>query len=583
MNPKHKMEWPASPEMKAVEGGLAGATVAGSGALPTQVGPYRVLGPLGAGGMGVVLRARHGEPGWARRQGGDVALKVMHPHLSADPMLRERFLDEAATGLRLEHPGLARVHEVVVEGPWLGMAMELVEGLTLEEWASGPTPAAVVLQVLKPLASALDHLHGRSVIHRDVKPANIKLRPTGQPVLLDLGVSRDAYRQSGVETTVEMAVGTRWWMSPEQEQGRECSARSDVYSLGLLTYWLLSGRMPWAARSPDGAVAVHKALGHLVKLEGGASVVAVVMRAISALVTDRPESCGAFVTALEEAVASDEALRRSADFARSESARGQLGAYESFGLGGGQLVLRRIGPQRFEMGSSEDDEDAYDDERPKHWVTLTRGFSMGVYPVTQGQYEAVMEEISSEHCEGDAAAQRPVESVSWFDAVRFCNKLSVLQGLRPAYTIGPGEEPEVSCDWTSPGFRLPTEAEWECAARAGTGDSLAYSGGETPDEVAWMDENSDSETRPVGLLRPNAWGLYDMSGNVWEWVWDWGIDRYEEGSVTDPLGPTDGSVRVYRGGSWFNSAAYARVAYRSDGGPAFRFNALGFRLARTIP
>jgi formylglycine-generating enzyme required for sulfatase activity len=98
-----------------------------------------------------------------------------------------------------------------------------------------------------------------------------------------------------------------------------------------------------------------------------------------------------------------------------------------------------------------------------------------------------------------------------------------------------------------------------------------------------MDENSDSETRPVGLLRPNAWGLYDMSGNVWEWVWDWGIDRYEEGSVTDPLGPTDGSVRVYRGGSWFNSAAYARVAYRSDGGPAFRFNALGFRLARTIP
>jgi formylglycine-generating enzyme required for sulfatase activity len=385
-----------------------------------------------------------------------------------------------------------------------------------------------------------------------------------------------------------MTVGTRWGMSPDQEQEKDCSARSDVYSLGLVTYRLLSGQMPWAASSPDGMETVNKALGHLVKREGGASVREVVMSALSTNWTDRPESCGAFVTALEEAVASDEARRRSADVARSEAACDPLSAYESFRVGEGQLELRRIGPQRFEMGSLEDDEGANDDERPQRWVTLTREFAMGVFPVTQGQYVAVMGENPSLHREADAAAHHPVENVTWFDAVRFCNKLSRLHGLRPAYTIGPGDAPDVRCDWTSPGFRLPTEAEWECAARAGAGHTLAYSGGEAPDEVAWTVENSDGETRPVGLLRPNAWGLYDMSGNVWEWVWDCVLivgrlmPFYDEGPVTDPQGSTEGSNRVNRGGGWDSSAASARVAIRDFDDPSDCNVNLGFRIARTV-
>ncbi|MEO2033591.1 MAG: formylglycine-generating enzyme family protein, partial [Planctomycetaceae bacterium] len=159
-------------------------------------------------------------------------------------------------------------------------------------------------------------------------------------------------------------------------------------------------------------------------------------------------------------------------------------------------------------------------------------------------------------------ARNPVEQVSWDDAVEFCRKLS-------------SRAEEKSAGWV---YRLPTEAEWEYACRAGT--TTAYSFGDSEFELgeyAWFRENSNGTTHPVGEKRPNGWGLYDMHGNVWEWCQDWYAD-YPSGALRHPMGPSTGSYRVFRGGSWNFPARYCRSAFRFLHTPVNRYNFLGFRL-----
>jgi formylglycine-generating enzyme required for sulfatase activity len=197
----------------------------------------------------------------------------------------------------------------------------------------------------------------------------------------------------------------------------------------------------------------------------------------------------------------------------------------------------------------------------RHRVTLTKGYWMGKYEVTQAQYKAVTGKNPSEF----AGANRPVETVSWGDAVAFCRKLTERE-RRAGRLPGNGE------------YRLPTEAEWEYACRAGTVGKYA---GEL-DAMAWHGGNSSQQTHEVGRKRPNAWGLYDMHGNVWEWCADWYGD-YPTGAVTDPTGSERGSYRVYRGGSWDGAARGCRSAYRYGPSPGLRWFILGFRLLRTVP
>jgi sulfatase modifying factor 1 len=247
-----------------------------------------------------------------------------------------------------------------------------------------------------------------------------------------------------------------------------------------------------------------------------------------------------------------------------------------------------VPPGEFEMGSPSTEQGRFSDET-QHLVRLTRGFEMGVFPVTQALYSAVMGTNPS-HFEGD---QRPVEELSWFDAVRLCNAVSRACGLPEAYSIGSGDEPTVNWSPLSGGFRLPTESEWEYAARAGT--RHIYAGGDDLDAVGWHEGNSGGQTQAVGQKRPNAWGLYDMSGNVWEWCWDRG-DLWSflgdaaptspvsdlTSPVSDPTGPASGSVRVLRGGSWYSDPQNARVADRSSDTPDDRNSDLGVRLLRTV-
>jgi formylglycine-generating enzyme required for sulfatase activity len=172
----------------------------------------------------------------------------------------------------------------------------------------------------------------------------------------------------------------------------------------------------------------------------------------------------------------------------------------------------------------------------------------------------------------------PVERVNWYEAVEYCNKLSQKEGLTPAYR---GNGNDIVCDFNASGYRLPTEAEWEYAAKGGNKDYLSYeyAGGNSIGSVAWYGGNSGSTTHPVGTKQPNSLGLYDMSGNVWEWCWDW-YGSYAGGSQTDPRGASSGAYRVNRGGSWYDDAALVRSAYRYYITPSDRYNFLGFRLVR---
>ena len=253
----------------------------------------------------------------------------------------------------------------------------------------------------------------------------------------------------------------------------------------------------------------------------------------------------------------------------------------------------------FQMGSNV----GYSDNKPVHEVTITKPFYMGKYEVTQAEYEKYCSygssSPSSDKGDGD---NYPAYYVSWYDALVYCNKRSMAEGLTPCYSISGSTDPEkwgtvptssnntwnaVVCNWNANGYRLPTEAEWEYAARAedNTVASLTYSG--TSDvnklgEYAWYSSNSNSKTHEVGTKKANGFGLYDMSGNVWEWCWNWFTNSYDaeaEGG-SDPTGSLAGSSRVFRGGSWYGSSDYCAVSCRYDYGPYYRFNSLGFRVVR---
>jgi formylglycine-generating enzyme required for sulfatase activity len=251
---------------------------------------------------------------------------------------------------------------------------------------------------------------------------------------------------------------------------------------------------------------------------------------------------------------------------------------------GGSMRLVEIPAGRFLMGSPESEADRWDDET-QHEVTISKAFWLGQTPVTQAQWQAVMGSNPSRF----KGPNRPVEQVTWFDAVHFCNVLSELAGLTPHYRVASirrGDEggiidAEVELIEGANGYRLPTEAEWEYACRAGTTTAFSFGDDESMlAKHAWFDENSGFGTHPVATKRSNAWGLFDMHGNVWDWCSDW-YDAYPSGAVTDPQGPRSGTLRVLRGGSWFGFSRPCRAAFRLGRGPAGRDCDFGFRVART--
>jgi len=225
-----------------------------------------------------------------------------------------------------------------------------------------------------------------------------------------------------------------------------------------------------------------------------------------------------------------------------------------------KLVLIPAG--KFTMGSPETETGRDSDEGPQHEVTISKPFYMGVYEVTQEQYE----QVTGKNPSTFKGAKNPVESVSWEEAVEFCKKLSAKTGK----TVS-----------------LPTEAQWEYACRAGSKTRFGYGNSDADlGDYAWCTTNSYSKTHPVGEKKANAWGLYDMHGNVWEWCSDWYQDSYRNLPTSDSTGPSTGELRIMRGDGWINPhplPQFCRSALRSWSAPDFRNCVIGFRVAVDLP
>ena len=273
-----------------------------------------------------------------------------------------------------------------------------------------------------------------------------------------------------------------------------------------------------------------------------------------------------------------------------------------------------IGGGAFMMGSPEDEPNrehpyAYYAGETQHSVTVS-SFYMSKYQVTQKEWYDVMgttlrqkkfkkDEAGPLYGEGD---DYPMYLVSWYDAVEYCNKRSLKEGLTPAYDIDkkrrdPDNKSEyddikwwVERNPEANGYRLPTEAEWEYACRAGTTTPFNTGNYITTDQANFDGRypyNNDTKgiyrksTTPVGSFAPNQWGLYDMHGNVWEWCWDW-FDGYANSQSSDPVGPVSGEQRMIRGGSWGSNGQFLRSAYRRSKYSYYRDNLIGFRVVRAV-
>jgi len=239
------------------------------------------------------------------------------------------------------------------------------------------------------------------------------------------------------------------------------------------------------------------------------------------------------------------------------------------------IEMVRIPAGAFVMGSGEGE----DDETPPHEVRLD-AFLMDTCEVTQVSYQALMGRNPSKASDG--GAMRPVEQVDWLAAVTYCNMRSIREGLAPCYNLE-----TLACDFTGDGYRLPTEAEWEYACRAGS--MAAYAFGPNTSRLgdyAWFSDNASKTTHAVGQKRPNAWGLYDMHGNVAEWCHDvYDKTAYDRHAEHNPRGPAEGDERVLRGGSWRTSADACRASARASETPRFAdacfgSDAYGFRCVR---
>ena len=230
----------------------------------------------------------------------------------------------------------------------------------------------------------------------------------------------------------------------------------------------------------------------------------------------------------------------------------------------------RIQGGTFMMGSPANESGRRNDEGPQRQVTVS-SFYMGKYEVTQKEYQEIMGTNPSKF-KGD---NLPVETVSWYDVIGYCNRRSQREGLTPAYTVN---GTNVTWNRNANGYRMPTEAEWEYACRAGT-VSAYNTGANISDNTGWYTANSGETTHPVGQKPANAWGLYDMHGNISEWCWDI-YANYPSGVQTDPIGASSGANRIYRGGSYASPALINRSTSRGATGPSGRAPSSGFRVVR---
>ncbi len=533
-----------------------------------KLGIFTIIRQIGAGGMSEVYLVKDD-------LGRPFALKTMSRSLSFEPSFRQRFEQEARIMASLSHPNIVQMHSYFEADGRFCLVMEYIEGGSLRELSRkiGPIPEKRALHILKQIAKALSHAHSKGIIHRDVKPSNILLDENDNVKVMDFGIARMAEGPGLTMTGTQM--GTLVYMSPEQiRDSKHVDEKTDVYSLGVSFYEMLTGRPPYDEQnSNDFDIRVNIVQNELPD-----------PRKIYPFISDRSLFLLSGFTKKERderlplsALISDEILetQRTTTVAKPKPVLEKKHEVSSINKAVAQITIDTnmifVEGGSFQMGSA----DGSDNQKPVHEVRVS-SFWIGKYQITQKEWVEVMGSNPAKW-KGDLL---PVESVSWYDAVEYCNKRSIREGLTPCYS---GSGDNITCNWNANGYRLPTEAEWEYAARGGIKSrGFKYSGSNNIDEVAWYDGNSGWRTHEVGGKKPNELGIYDMSGNVWEWCWD--IDgSYPSGAQSNPHGATSGTYRVVRGGSWFNFAYYCTVSYRNYSYATYSFSYLGFRVCRVSP
>ncbi len=611
-----------------------------------RFGPYAVKREIARGGMGVVYEAED-------LAGIRVALKVPRAEFAADHRERARFLQEMRLTASLHHPNIVQILQGGEDHGRLYLAMEYVEGTTLQHELQrrgrlAPLEAVRIgAQIAWGLAAA--HEHVPSVVHRDLKPGNVLLRNDGMVKVADFGIAK-AFDVGAAATTSPM--GTPVYMSPEQLNGQLSSPATDVHALGAILYEALVGMPPFApslavarlihAICFDAPPAVSVASGQGTAIP--AELDALIADCLAKLPERRPrardlatrllaiearlvEGAQPIVPAAAPPPPSAAAHARAGvidtidlvhRFEQRRSAGPVIAAVACVGLLGvggwwfssrdgtgddrppddlavalaaaatagtaaecvDRVVLAEVAPLRMicvRSGSFVMGEAPGQAEGPQHTASVA-AFLLGATEITQAQWTAVMGDAPFD-CDVGCGPEIPAQNITWHRAVEFANRLSAREGLSPCYV-----QQET---WTWPvrdcdGYRLPTETEWEYAARAGSttrfsfGDDASLLG-----DHAWHGRNAAQRIHPVGTLRSNDWGLFDVHGNVWEWVWDW--HGAYPASATDEghAGPETGEHKVLRGGSFKIMAGGPRSAARAKLKPGGRLDGLGLRIARS--
>jgi len=550
---------------------------------------------LGRGGMAEVWYAEN-------NLGKPAAIKIMLAKFKGEKQVVDRFEIEAKAMVRLSHPN---IREVFDYGEYEGLPFIIMEYLDGEDLGQlmikrSRHSEKDLEQWWRQSLSALAHTHERGIIHRDIKPSNIFLQKNGQIKILDFGIAK--IKDEISHTRTGQGLGTVLYMSPEQiSDPKRVSPSTDIYSLGMTFASLLRGEPALDLTEDDSTFNIQlKITKGDINLSGINDVWrARLLPALNITAVDRPSASTLLLTPEQpsnpgfsngdDTIIEDPEIKNpNTESPGSEHPLATnnkppspkylfplligIGVlivgflfYKMYGgflyslitytesVDGVSFKMVAIPGGTFSMGSN----NGSSDEQPVLNVSLS-AYYMGETEVTQALWQAVMGTNPSYHKDCD---QCPVEQVSWDDAQRFIRNLNQLTGKR---------------------YRLPTEAEWEYAAKGG--QSYTYSGSNVIKEVAWYDGNSKGETHPVKQKRANGYGLFDMTGNVWEWCADWyAADYYSKSHDKNPEGPSTGNRQVLRGGSWDYSSEGCRVANRSGNNPSYSSIDDGLRLAVSGP
>ena len=549
-----------------------------------QGGKYKIIATLGQGGFGITYLAEN------TMLDGKVAIKefffkdycnrdeeTSHVTIPTEgnreivERFKTKFIKEARTIFKLNHPNIVRILDIFEENGTAYYVMDYIEGESLNDLVKrrGAIPEAEAIGYIREAGSALTYIHGKNLNHLDIKPGNLmKRKDNGKVQVIDFGVSKQYDSTTGNQTSTTPVGISHGYAPIEQYQKngvQSFSPQSDVYALAATLFKLLTGITP-----PEAMIVQDEGLP--VEDLRARGVSQRVINAIDAAMQTRRKRTQSVAEFLRNLESKDEgeATVITANIPKTEGESSSKNMNLSNNSNSSvnsdcERILQELANNmiyvqggRFTMGFArkrgwlsaifEENND-----NPAHSVTLS-SFYICKYEVTQELWQAVMGSNPSRI----KGIRKPVEQVSWDDCQTFISKLNALTGKN---------------------YRLPTEAEWEFAARGGIkSKGYKYSGSNIISDVAWYEDNSGGTTHDVGTKNPNELGLYDMSGNVWEWCSDWYDSNYYSRSISNnPIGPSSGTYRVDRGGSW-SSIGGCYSSNRDYFTPSSRNTHLGLRL-----